>query len=66
MMFTFSVLGWKYILGVNLVQKFKIVNLNWNLVYLAYFEYVQVDSDIHFFWFRHFFASFVQNTHLAI
>ena len=31
-MFTFSIFDWKYPLWSNLIQKFKIVSLSWNLV----------------------------------
>ena len=32
-LFIFSILGWKHLFWANFVQKFKIVNLSWNMVF---------------------------------
>ena len=60
-MFTFSVFDLKYPSLVNLVQKFKIVNLSGNLVpiliriciiYLDKLEYSEFNKEVHFFCFQ--------------
>ena len=47
-MFTFSVLDWKYPFWASLVQKIKIASFSWNLV-LDYFKYVKFNGDVLFF-----------------
>ena len=48
-MFTFSVLERKYPFWANLVQKDKIVCLQWSLVLRLIFKYFEVDDDIEIF-----------------
>ena len=46
-MFTLSVFEWKYLFLANWVPKFEIIqNQIW---YLDYFEYAELNSDVHLF-----------------
>ena len=62
----FHFLNWKYPFWINLVQKFKIISLSWHLIpRLFWIECVKSNGDVHLFYFRPFFASFVETIHLA-
>ena len=49
--YIYSVLDWRYSFWVNLVQKFKIISLGWNLV-PRLFEYAKVNGVVRSFRFR--------------
>ena len=46
--FTFSILDWKYSFWASLVQKIKFVNLSWNLVPRLSLKCAEFNGDIHF------------------
>ena len=48
-LFCFSALDQKHHLGVNLVQKIKLVSLSWNLVPRLIPTHVELNGDVHFF-----------------
>ena len=59
----FSFLDRKYPSWVNLVQKFKISSLSWNLI-PRLFRIYKFAGDVRLFSFRPFLASFVEKIHL--